>query len=126
MKPTPEQIAKLPKWAQDHIQNIERERFTAVRALNEYCDETTKSPFVIEDSVCTGESTGPSTKRRYIQAPSMKVEYGGVELRISANDYNGRRGIELSWSTLNYGHDDICMSPLCRNSVELITKEAMR
>ena len=107
MKPTNEQIAKLPKWAQDHIENIERERFTAVRALNEYCDETTKSPFVIEDYVCTGESTGPSIKRRYVQAHWMKVEYGGVELRISANSHNERRGIDLSWSSPNHGTGDI-------------------
>jgi hypothetical protein len=53
--PTEEQIAKLPKWAQDHIANVERERFVSVRALNEAMDSQTKAAFYCDDYVCTGE-----------------------------------------------------------------------
>jgi hypothetical protein len=31
MKPTEDQIAKLPKWARDHIRTITRERDVSVR-----------------------------------------------------------------------------------------------
>ena len=36
-------MAKLPKWAQDYIKDIVRER--EVAALNDYVNEQTTSPF---------------------------------------------------------------------------------
>lgn len=42
--PSPEQIAKLPKWARDHIQRIERERDGAVCERKRTLDSQTSSP----------------------------------------------------------------------------------
>lgn len=39
MKPYSEQIAKLPKWAQDHIRDLDFQRQQAVTALNEFVDQ---------------------------------------------------------------------------------------
>lgn len=126
MTPTEEQIAKLPKWAQDHIKEITRERELSVRALNQYCDDSTPSPFEILDFVCTGEQAGPSAKARYIQAHSLRVKWRGVELRIDANDYGvSGKGIRLQWEPDGYGKD-CAMIPLSYNSVKLVCKEYMQ
>ncbi len=40
MMPTPD-ITRLPKWAQEYIEDLRREREMAIRALNSYIDEQT-------------------------------------------------------------------------------------
>lgn len=125
MNATPEQIAKLPKWAQDHIKDVERERFVAVRALNEFCDTQTKSQFYTEESVCSGERQGPSTKRKYIQAIAIIAAWRGVELRVDANDYGqSGPGIRLSWNATDGG--DVALIPYSHNSMRLVQTEDMR
>lgn len=59
--------AKLPKWAQEHIRKIEREREVAVRALNQYVDDQTPAAFYVDEPESTGEQVGPSFKKRYFQ-----------------------------------------------------------
>ncbi len=71
-KATQEQIDKLPKWARNHIKYLGMERDAAVRALNEYIDEQTKSAFSVTDNICSGEEKGPSRKVRYIQTYKME------------------------------------------------------
>src|SRR5262249_53047522 len=97
--PSPEQLAKLPKWAQDHITKLERQREEAIRTLNQALDTQTESSFSVVATPCTGETTGPSFKRAYVQAHSIEVRWRGVELTVDANDYgqNGK-GIRLQWS----------------------------
>jgi hypothetical protein len=125
MKATPEQIAKLPKWAQDHINAITRERDISVRSLNEYCDSTTPSPFEISEYVCTGEKHGPSMKRRYIQAHTITVKWRGIELCVGANDYgHSGNGIRLTWSGKN-GHDDCALIPVSHQTAVIKSKEDM-
>lgn len=126
MIPTPEQLSKLPKWAQDHIRDIARQRETAVNVLNEFVNDDTPSPFFFEDYACTGECQGPSNKRRYIQAHSVTVVWRGVELRVSANDYgNSGRGIGLSWGTEGGRHQDVAFIPSNYLSARLVSKEDM-
>ena len=126
MNPTPEQLAKLPRWAQDHIKDITRERDVAVRALNEYCDDQTPSPFYVDEAVCTGEQRGPSIKRRYIQAHTIKVNWAGVELVIDANGYGNRNNeIGLQWSSTNHIRE-VAMIPQRFQSITLKTQENLR
>jgi len=125
MKPTPEQIAKLPKWAQDYIVNLSRERESAINSLNAFCDSETQSPFYVEESVCTGEQSGPTRKRHYIQAHAINVEWAGVHLRVDANDYGNRRSeIGLSYGTGT--HSDVALIPYSYCQATLKTKENMR
>lgn len=55
-KPTPEQLAKLPKWAQDAMQDLEREKDEAVAACETIMDAIAghtdwhPSPHVDEDN----------------------------------------------------------------------------
>jgi hypothetical protein len=126
MNPTIEQLAKLPKWAQDHIADITRERDVSVCSLNEYCDESTPSPFEISEYVCTGEKQGPLLKRRYIQAHTMTVKWRGVELRIDANDYGqSGKGIRLQWNNQN-DRDECAFIPQSYQSAIIKSKEDMQ
>jgi len=122
--PTLEQIGKLPKWAQGHIKILERERASAVRALNEFCDNQKPSPFYIEDWVCTGERQGPSTKRIYLQTRSISVKWAGVDLRLCVNDKGGmhRHGIGLQWQSSD-GRHHVSMVPVSYQSIELVDVE---
>lgn len=121
-KPTTEQIGKLPKWAQDYIKDVERERETAVRVLNECHDTQTPSSFYIDRLECTGEEVGPSLKRHYIQTYQMSVEHAGVSLRVMAKD----KSIQLQWATLNHSSNEIGFIATSFQMAELKSKENMR
>jgi hypothetical protein len=79
-------FTKLPKWAQEYIKNIEREREMAIRTLNEFQDSDTPSSYWIEDNVCTGEEQGPTTKRHYVQANRVTVKVGKGEVDFYLRD----------------------------------------
>jgi hypothetical protein len=121
-----EQIAKLPKWARDHIDSLARQRAVAVKELDEYCNSQKQSPFFTEDMACTGESSGPSHRVRYIQAHTVCVVWRGVHLRIDAHGYGNRSdGISLSWGAGKCVTRDVAMIPQSYNSVRLVAKEDM-
>lgn len=69
--PTPEQVAKLPAWAKELLKHLQQERDLAVRTLNEFCDSQKESNIYVEECPCTGEATGPSFKRCYIQSDTV-------------------------------------------------------
>lgn len=100
-------IAKLPKWAQQHIKDLKRERDIAVRALNEWTDTQTPGPIFVDELVSTGEQQGPSTKRRYITGRRVSVEWLGVHLDVLLRD----QAIDLQWSGLNSVHQDVAFIP---------------
>lgn len=123
-KPTPEQIEKLPKWAQEYIKDLERERFVAVRSLNEAVDKSTPTPFYYEDSPCTGEKPGPNSKRFYVQTNWIYVEHAGVTLQIIVRP--DRPEIDLSWSAVNRAIGDVGLIPSSYQSARLVAKDNMR
>ncbi len=120
---TKEQLAKLPVWAQNHIEDIERERFVAVRALNEFTDSTTESPFFHEKNTCTGEATGPSNKRAYIQAHRLCVEHAGIELEIHTMDEDC---IGIRFSSQERGMADVAIIPDGRGRISFKVPKNMR
>lgn len=123
MNPTTEQIAKLPKWAQDYIKTVCRERDMAIRTLNEFQDTQTKSDFWIEDLVCTGETVGPATKVRYIQTNSIHVESEGVHVEVSAfhGRIQSRHGIEVVWRSSDRSFGHICCVPESFQQIRLLS-----
>ncbi len=123
---TPELIAKLPKWAQQHILALERERLTAIEALNDHLNHETLSPFYTEDMLSTGErghQCGPSLKRRNFQAHHMVVDFKGVHLEIYLRE---KEGIQLKYGPPNRGMGDVAMIPESYQSVRLVAQENMR
>ena len=111
------QLEKLPKWAQEYIADLEREREMAIRTLNQYTDNQTASPFYVDELVCTGEEQGPTHKRKYIQTCRMVVEHAGVELTILLR-HDDR--IELSWAGRNGQLRDIGAIPRSYQSIDLL------
>lgn len=127
--PTPEQLAKLPAWARDYIKNLSMQREQAIKTLNEFCDSQTPTPFYIEDNPCTGEQSGPSTKRHYINAISINVFWRNVWLRVDANDYgNSGDGIRLQWGSGNPDNrqGEAAFIPGSYQYARLVSKEDMR
>ena len=119
-------VAKLPKWAQEHIGKIERERDVAVRALNAFCDEQTKSPYYVDDHICTGEEQGPVVKTRYIQTHKMTVSYCGVELNILTRTFSNEKRIELQWNATDIRTREVAFIPTSYQAGYLVAKEHMR
>jgi hypothetical protein len=119
-----DKIAKLPIWAQDYIRKIEREREVAIRALNDYTDESTPSPFYVDEPESTGEQAGPSFKRRYIQTHKIAVEWKGVLLEIYL--HQDENEIDIGWSDLSRQLKHVAFVPVSFNRAQLIAKENMR
>jgi len=117
-----DKINKLPKWAQEHIKDLNRQRDVAIKALNEYCDSQTDSEFSIQELECTGEEGGPSFKRRYIQTRKIEVDYGGVGLSVSIADQE----IRLSWWASGVGLRDVAFIPISYQYARITAKENMR
>lgn len=118
-----EQMSKLPKWAQGHINKVERERDMAIRTLNEFRDESTPSPFSYEKNPCTGERSGPVHRQVFIQTHSIEVNHRGIFLRVCAVDDR----FELSWCGGDrHSLNEVAMIPESYQRVRLVAKENMR
>lgn len=91
-------VTKLPKWAQDRIRDLERQRDTAIRTLHEFRDAEKPSGVYVEDHACTGEVQGPTLYRHYIQSREVMFEVGSLKLAVRLPwDRNGSDGITLQW-----------------------------
>ena len=121
--PTPEQIAKLPKWAQETIEDLTRRTRVAETALKEYLDKQTPSEFYVEEYVNIGDGSDKHVQR-YIQTYKMVVESGGVLLRILLRQ--DEKGIELQWNSTDRLMQEVAMVPLSFNKVKIVSKGEMR
>lgn len=128
--PTPEQIAKLPRWTQDHIITLQRERDNAVQALKDFCDAETPSPIFYDDLVSDGDKIGPSVRRKYIQNRKLEILHHGVSLSILlARKDDGQRngGIQLQWTAeKRQMNGQVAAIPTGFQMIELVAKENMR
>ena len=66
-KPTEEQIAKLPRWAQLRIKDLERSLAEAKRFVDDVLDQQNPSLVWYEELVCDNPTGGPSQRRVYLQ-----------------------------------------------------------
>lgn len=122
-------INKLPRWAQRHIEELQRQRDEAVRELNEWVDHQTPSPIFINEYVGIGEQRGPSEKRRYIQGRGLSIEWQGVSLDIllAKDDSQRDDGIEIRWGgERRLSGSMVAMIPKSFQMVSLVAKENMR
>ena len=119
-KPTPEQIAKLPKWAQEHIENLDRRAVIAERTLKEYYDNQTPSEFFIEDY----DSSASKMVKKYIQTHKIAVERNGVHVEVILR--LDEKGIDISYWSDDRIVREIALVPKGFNSITLIAKEHMR
>ena len=126
MTPTIEQIAKLPKWAQDHLNDIQRQRDSAVNRLDTLADNQTPSPFYIEEMDCTNATGGPTARRFYLQTSRIVCVHAGVRLDIylpREKDSQRLNGIDLTYSDVRTRSGYVALIPRCSGNVQLLSKE---
>jgi hypothetical protein len=70
-------LTKLPKWAQEYIKDIKRQRDDARTRLSEFIDSQTPSDFFVEE----WDNAGPI--KRYIQTHKITVKMGNKEIYIN-------------------------------------------
>lgn len=116
-------ISKLPKWAQQTIRELSRERDTAINKLNEYLDSETETEIYVDDLVSTGEQQGPTFKRRYIQGHVITFNHSGVQLDVNIF-YDGC--IDLKWSIPTDRIGDVAFIPQSYQNARLVSKKDMR
>ena len=121
--PTPEQIEKLPKWAQEHIKDLDRRMVIAERTLNEYKDTQTPSAFFVDDLVCIGGGS-PKFMRKYIQTNKISVVRDGVRVDILLRQ--DEKGIEIAWSDEDRGCRELAMVPTSFQKIKVVKKEDIR
>ena len=123
MNATPEQMAKLPKWAQEHINDLARRVEMAERILQQYKDNQTPSEFFYDDYQCIGLGT-PQHARRYVQTYKMTVARDGIQADILLRQDDP--GIEISFSFVERvtTHVPVVMSGF--NQIRIIPKDKLR
>ena len=121
---TDEELAKLPKWALEKIEDLTRERKEAVRELNEYLDSQTPSSFYTDEFACLGltEKGTPNSQRRFFQTDRIEADHKGVHLSV----YLGVDGIEISWGAGAKHGRDVAFIPRSYQHAWLISKDSMR
>lgn len=126
-EPTPEQLAKLPKWAQDHIKHLTTSNNAIKSSLKQFNDSQTPSPIWVDEWL-----QDPRIKR-YIQAPHCNVIFShkGVDMRVmlaGEKDPSRAPGIEISYSRTGRWGDagEIALVPKSHGLFQLISKENMR
>lgn len=106
-------ISALPKWAQDHIQTLERQRKEAVDALNAAQDTATPTPVFFERHVCVNSGEGTVTTKHYIPTDRITVEYEGIASKLQ------RAGMTGVMS-------EVAMIPESFQQVRLVEKSRLR
>jgi hypothetical protein len=106
--PTPEQVARLPKWAQAHIADLDRQCRVAITALEYFQDSDEPTMVSYEQLRCLDGKTQFFT--RHIDAHEVTFTAAGVSLVVRLPDDS--RGIQLSWGPEGgHGLGDMCFTP---------------
>jgi hypothetical protein len=107
-------VSKLPKWAQDRIRDLERERDTAVTALREAEDAQTPSRIWYDDYHCLGERQGPSSVRHYVQTRRVTFQMGQREVTVG---YDNHANLYLN------ADRGLFFTPIAHNKIEIYAEE---
>ncbi len=100
MTPTPEQLAKLPKWAQEHMKDLERDADKYKEVARHFMEAQTPTPFYTE---LWDVEMG---KRVYIKTENATIcaEYAGCKVSLflaRKDDVQRPYGIEIKMEELN-------------------------
>lgn len=111
-----EKLARLPKWAKEHIAELTRQRDAAVDAMRKAAATKKPSPIYVEDYVCVG-SGGPDRVRTYIDNYSVTVEYAGVVAEVSTHSLEG---IEVRFGPADHLFGEIMVVPKHLGGITLV------
>jgi len=106
-------VARLPKWAQEYIEKIQYQRDAAVDALNRFVDYQTPSNIWTEEHPSTGEKVGPAQKRKYIQGHEVTFLLGKEEISVGFSFETKALRISAGWNGL-------CIKPSASNVIEIL------
>ena len=95
-RPTSEQIVKLPKWAQEHIRDLERQRMAAVEALEDFTAKNDTGPVCCRLMVSDGASRGPSSRQVRFDARWVEIDHAGVHVDLTLAEGEVRVAYTLS------------------------------
>ena len=110
MNPTPEQIECLPKWAQPHIRQLDKQRRDAITALKRFQDSDEPTRVSYEQHRHLDGKFRVFT--RHIDTHQMQFICNGVSLVVTLPDDEVGRGIQLSWGPEGgHGLGDMCFTP---------------
>ena len=117
--PTQTRIDTLPKWAQEYISSLKRQKETAVKVLNKAIDDQTPSKIWTERMECLNDGP-PNFVKRYFQAENIEIEHKGVKLCITGL-YDDKEDIKLAWGPAgsNSRLGDICFVPTAYQQARL-------
>jgi hypothetical protein len=106
MKP---EVTKLPKWAQEHIQTIERQRDHATATLKKFLDSQTPSSFFVEEFVQSG------TIKHYIQTNKITVKLDNDKEIYINKEQDGSFYLASGWGGLQ-------IEPSASNAIRIKVK----
>lgn len=109
-----EDVAKLPKWAQERMRQLEFQRNAAIRALQEFENKQTESRVWVADHACIGETPGPSLIKNYLQTRNVTFKVGEDEISCYLREDN--------ILDINSHYDSISIRPQAANSIHIIGK----
>lgn len=111
-QPTPEQIARLPKWARDHIADLERTAADTQREIRGILDNQTESKIFSDVYI-----EGNFEKVYYNVSEQIHIHHAGVFLKVN---FRAEDRIELQWSTHEFGLGDVCLIPTSYQQARLV------
>ena len=129
--PTPEQIKKLPQWAQSYITGLQRQRDNASETLTRFHDGQTEQPIRVPEHVCDQDKGGPRFLERYVEGRHIEIKWMGVLLRIILRKEGNLSDscIDLSWENEDGTRPEergVAMVPHAFNSARLLAKKFLR
>ena len=113
-------IAKLPKWAQDRLKSAER----AARDARDACAKTYESQEITGVWQYVYDGVSAERRKAYIDAHSVEFHHAGVWVRVMLPTDN--RGIELWWGENENMGGEVAMIPESYQKVLLVTAPNMR
>ena len=111
MNPTPEQIERLPKWAQSHIEQLDQQRRNAIDILERFQDSD--KPMMISYEQHQYLDSKLQVFTRHLNTHQVQFTRDGVSLVVTLPYYNDNEpGIKLSWGPEDsHGTGDLCFTP---------------
>jgi len=120
---TEEQFKRLPKYAQEYIRDLERERETALKVMRKLEDDQTPTKVWESDFESLGERKGPTEVIRYFDCDRLEIESAGV--RLSIGGLWDDKEITLSWRPAGEGHPlgDVLFIPTSYQQAKFVALE---
>lgn len=87
MKPAQEAVARLPKWAQEYIREVEMEADAARRSMRKIEGEQEETPIWVEYFDCHGEGIGPTTAKKYIAGRTVNFKIRDQAIEVGYDNH---------------------------------------